>query len=221
MANDTDNGDDGILNKAWDWLSSEKGAEAAAGVIGGGLATFFGSDRPDPTGYQGKIPNYTYNRQPLPQTQDPNRRPGGMGRRYFSDGTYSGGGGEGAGGMPSPAINQPAGGIATVPATQPEDEANKQQFAQGGIASLKKGEYLRGKSDGMADEVDATIDSTEPAALSHGEFVIPADVVSHLGNGNSEAGANVLKQMMERVRRERTGNKSQGKEIDPNQHTPA
>ena len=57
--------------------------------------------------------------------------------------------------------------------------------------------------------------------MSDGEFVIPADVVSHLGNGNSDAGAKVLKDMMDRVRKARTGNKKQGKEIDPKKFIPA
>jgi hypothetical protein len=57
--------------------------------------------------------------------------------------------------------------------------------------------------------------------LSDGEFVIPADVVSHLGNGNSDAGAKVLKDMMARVRKARTGNTKQGKEIDPKKFIPA
>jgi hypothetical protein len=72
----------------------------------------------------------------------------------------------------------------------------------------------------MADEIAATIDGEEPAALSDGEFVIPADVVSHLGNGNSEAGAKVLEQMLARIRKERTGNEKQGNQIDPNAMTP-
>jgi hypothetical protein len=56
--------------------------------------------------------------------------------------------------------------------------------------------------------------------LSHGEFVIPADVVSHLGNGNSDAGANVLYKMMDRVRQARTGNPKQGKQINPEKFMP-
>ena len=52
--------------------------------------------------------------------------------------------------------------------------------------------------------------------MSDGEFVMPADVVSHLGNGNSEAGANELYAMMDRVRQARTGSKQQGKQINPN-----
>ena len=50
----------------------------------------------------------------------------------------------------------------------------------------------------MADQIPATIDNNQPAALSDGEFVIPADVVSHLGNGNSDAGAKNLYSMMDR-----------------------
>ena len=67
----------------------------------------------------------------------------------------------------------------------------------------------------MADKIPARIEGEQEARLSDGEFVIPADVVSHLGNGNSDAGAKVLKDMMSRVRKARTGNKKQGKEIDP------
>ena len=96
-----------------------------------------------------------------------------------------------------------------------------QELAAGGIAQLKKGQYLNGASDGMADKVPANIDGVQEARLSDGEFVIPADVVSHLGNGNSDAGAKVLKDMMSRVRKARTGNTKQGKEIDPKKFIPA
>jgi hypothetical protein len=85
-------------------------------------------------------------------------------------------------------------------------------MARGGIADA--GRYLRGKTDGMADEIETSIDEEQPALLSHCEFVIPADVVSHLGNGNSEAGAEKLYSMMDRIREARTGTKEQGKEIN-------
>ena len=94
-------------------------------------------------------------------------------------------------------------------------------MATGGIAKLKKGKYLDGKTDGMADEVPARIDGVQEARLSDGEFVIPADVVSHLGNGNSDAGAKVLESMMARVRKARTGSTKQGKEINPRDFLPA
>lgn len=98
--------------------------------------------------------------------------------------------------------------------------------AQGGLMGLAKGgstnpRYLQGSTDGMADEIPATIDGEQPAALAHGEFVVPADVVSHLGNGNSDAGADVLYKMMDKIRKARTGTKKQGKQIDPNKFTAA
>ena len=94
-------------------------------------------------------------------------------------------------------------------------------LAAGGIAQLKQSKYLDGASDGMADKVPARIDGQQEARLSDGEFVVPADVVSHLGNGNSDAGAKVLKSMMTRVRKERTGNGKQGKQINPKKFLPA
>lgn len=92
------------------------------------------------------------------------------------------------------------------------------QAAQGGIMYAAKGRYLRGETDGMADKIPSSIDGVQPAALSHGEFVIPADVVSHLGNGNSDAGAEQLYKMMDRVRKDRTGTTKQGKKINPGKY---
>jgi hypothetical protein len=89
------------------------------------------------------------------------------------------------------------------------------KFAQGGNVN---GYYLGGPTDGMADQIPATIDNTQPAALSDGEFVIPADVVSHLGNGNSDSGAKELYSMMDRIRQDRTGTTKQGRQIDPNNY---
>jgi len=94
------------------------------------------------------------------------------------------------------------------------------QYAQGGIANLAGGRYLDGATDGMADKVPANIDGQQPAALSDGEFVVPADVVSHLGNGNSNAGVMQLYAMMDNVRKARTGNPKQGKQINPAQYMP-
>ena len=86
-------------------------------------------------------------------------------------------------------------------------------YAQGGIANL--GYYLGGATDGMADKIPARIGGKQEAKLSHGEFVIPADVVGHLGNGNSEAGAQRLYAMMDKIRKARTGTTKQGKQINP------
>lgn len=93
--------------------------------------------------------------------------------------------------------------------------------AQGGIIDMARGKYLDGPTDGMADKLPATIEEKQPARLSHGEFVVPADVVSHLGNGNSNAGAERLYSMMDRIRKARTGNPKQGKQINPDKYLPA
>jgi hypothetical protein len=94
----------------------------------------------------------------------------------------------------------------------------------GGISSLggysDGGRLLKGPGDGMSDNIPATIAGRQPARLANEEFVIPADVVSHLGNGSSEAGAKVLYAMMERVRKARTGNAKQGKQIQPVKYMP-
>jgi hypothetical protein len=96
------------------------------------------------------------------------------------------------------------------------------KMAQGGLTSFAEGgsNYLQGSTDGMADKLNTSIDDKQAAKLSHGEFVIPADVVSHLGNGNSDAGAQRLYDMMAKIRKARTGNPEQGKRIDPNKFMP-
>lgn len=92
-------------------------------------------------------------------------------------------------------------------------------MAGGGISSLGHysdgGQLLQGPGDGMSDDIPASIGEAQPARLAEGEFVVPADVVSHLGNGSTDAGARQLYAMMARVREARTGNPKQGKEIDP------
>jgi len=99
--------------------------------------------------------------------------------------------------------------------TYTEENARGMQYAAGGLAEMAKGRYLGGATDGMADKIPARIGGKQEARLSHGEFVIPADVVSHLGNGNSEAGAKRLYSMMDKIRTARTGTKKQGKQINP------
>lgn len=100
-------------------------------------------------------------------------------------------------------------------------------FALGGVASLPEyaagGKLLEGPGDGMSDSIPAVIKGPKPqrAALAQGEFVIPADVVSHLGNGSTDAGAKRLYAMMDKVRHARTGNKRQGRQINPDKYMPA
>ena len=109
--------------------------------------------------------------------------------------------------------------------------------AGGGIGSLNSfagggttlgsysdgGRLLKGPGDGMSDSIPAHIhgEKPQPAALADGEFVVPADVVSHLGNGSTEAGSKQLYKMMDKVRRARTGNPKQGRQINPEQFIPA
>lgn len=98
-------------------------------------------------------------------------------------------------------------------------------YAQGGISTLggysDGGRLLKGPGDGMSDNIPAQIGSKQPARLADGEFVVPADVVSHLGNGSTDAGAKQLYKMMDKVRAARTGRKAQGKQINPNKYVPA
>jgi hypothetical protein len=79
----------------------------------------------------------------------------------------------------------------------------------------------QGPGGGMDDAIPATIDGSEPAALSDGEFVIPADVVSGLGDGSTDAGAGKLYNMVDNVRVERTGMKNQPRQIDDKAAMPA
>lgn len=98
-------------------------------------------------------------------------------------------------------------------------------YAEGGIASLggysDGGRMLKGPGDGMSDSIPATISNKQPARLADGEFVVPADVVSHLGNGSTDAGAKQLYKMMDKVRVARTGKKMQGRQINPRKYVPA
>lgn len=96
----------------------------------------------------------------------------------------------------------------------------------GGISDLGSythatgGRMLKGPGDGMSDSIPATIEGKRPARLATDEFVVPADVVSHLGNGSSDAGAKVLYEMMDKVRKARTGTTKQGKQINPKKYLP-
>lgn len=97
-------------------------------------------------------------------------------------------------------------------------------FMGGGIAGYAAGgmpRFLSGGGDGMSDSIKASINGSQEARLADGEFVIPADVVSHIGNGSSKAGAKQLYSMMDRVRQARVGTKKQGKKINPRKYMAA
>ena len=173
--------------------STGTGATMPAGLrsLMGGM--FGGNIAPDAS-QMAAIPTYTWN----PATQSFTQTSSG----YAGQGD---GGGKAAGG-----------GIASL-----------NTFSGGGTPGLGSysdgGRALKGPGDGMSDSIPAHIigNKPQPAALADGEFVIPADVVSHLGNGSTDAGSRVLYKMMDKVRQARTGNPEQGKQINPNKFIPA
>ena len=95
-------------------------------------------------------------------------------------------------------------------------------MASGGLGSYSDGgRMLKGPGDGMSDSIPATIGRKQPARLADGEFVVPADVVSHLGNGSTDAGARKLYSMMDKVRTARTGKKKQAPAVKTDKYMPA
>lgn len=95
-------------------------------------------------------------------------------------------------------------------------------MAGGGLGSYSDGgRMLKGPGDGMSDDIPAMIGKKQPARLADGEFVVPADVVSHLGNGSTDAGARKLYSMMDKVRTARTGKKKQAPAVKTDKYMPA
>lgn len=199
-------------------LAAIYGGDVGGSNVMGGISTIAQQD---------DIPDYTFVRGRVPIDYDEERRPGSRGRRYFTDYAYAP---IGTATSYDSAINAQAAALAAAnqsnaaPNTPPPNVA---PMYAGGLAALSKGGempsqgyYLGGQTDGMADKIPARIDGVQEARLSDGEFVIPADVVSHLGNGNSNAGAKQLYGMMDRVRKARTGREEQGRQIDPSNYMP-
>jgi hypothetical protein len=243
---DTAVGGVGSFSKLLDSLMTPSGLGLLAGLGAAGYSLSGGST-PNTGGYKGSIPKYTSVRQAVEQPEYvPYSGNPAMGRRRFTDVQYVGRGdpvaieaakqtaSNQAGILANytPRIAAPAQSekAASAPVTLPNindliskernivAEQNRVGMASGGIT--QKPRYLRGQTDGMADKIPSSIDERQAAKLSHGEFVIPADVVSHLGNGNSDAGADVLYKMMDRIRKARTGTTKQGKRINPEKFTP-
>lgn len=121
------------------------------------------------------------------------------------------------------AMGMAMGGAVAKPYDDGQGEID--EYGMGGIAGYAKGgmppRFLSGGGDGMSDSIHANIDGQQPARLADGEFVVPADVVSHIGNGSSKAGAKKLYAMMDRVRDARTGKKRQAPQINANRMMPA
>ena len=126
------------------------------------------------------------------------------------------------------------GGLNMAPQQQPQPQPQTaagggimNAYASGGVSGgfnlggySDGGRLLKGPGDGMSDNIPATIAHKQPARLADGEFVVPADVVSHLGNGSTDAGAKRLYSMMDKVRHARTGSEKQGKEINADKFLP-
>ena len=214
----------------------------AVASAAGGLYGLYTSQQEQPkTGYQGGIPKYEAVREQVPGTYDPNRRPGSAAQKYFTDTKYVA---PADAATARTTAKEEAVGLAAINKANPARQergvlqagAEKKEVAEreikpassvieqlpvpryasgGGIAGMARGQYISGNTDGMADKIPARIGGVQEARLSHGEFVIPADVVGHLGNGNSEAGAQRLYAMMDKIRKARTGSTKQGKQINP------
>lgn len=125
------------------------------------------------------------------------RRPGSGGVTYFSPMVYT-----------PQAAAAPAAPVAPVEQVTQPNPTIQDTYAAGGIASLggysDGGQLLRGPGDGVSDDIPATIGDKQPARLADGEFVVPARIVSELGNGSTEAGARKLYAMMDRIKKARS-----------------
>ena len=134
---------------------------------------------------------------------DPGRGGGGAGR----DGGY-GGGGDGAAGRGEPGGDRGGwgrgGGYARGGLSAMPNPYNLGSYSDGG-------RLLRGPGDGVSDSIPATIGKGRPARLADGEFVIPARIVSEIGNGSTEAGARKLYAMMDRIQASRRNTVGKGK----------
>ena len=211
-----------------------------AAAAGGLYGLYQSQQKPEKTGYQGGIPKYDAVREKVANTYDPTRRPGSSAQEYFTKTRFVAPEGaeaarttakEEAAGLEALNKSNPARQTRPVLQAGAEKKEEKKEevkpassvikdlpvpkYASGGIAEMARGRYLSGATDGMADKIPARIGGKQEAKLSHGEFVIPADVVGHLGNGNSEAGAQRLYAMMDKIRKARTGTTKQGKQINP------
>ena len=198
-------------------LAGVAGLYSLINALGGGLGQ---TGQGVYKGYTGGIPKYTATREmkDIPQTVPvparaavpatatqaaipaapatiAPRRPGSGGVTYFSPMTYT----------PTVVQAAPTGDVTPKNAAQflPEVKAAGGGMMSGGISALggysDGGRLLRGPGDGVSDSIPATIGGKRPARLADGEFVIPARIVSEIGNGSTEAGAKKLYAMMDRI----------------------
>ena len=191
---------------SWDAFTSAAGGEGRAALQLGAPAM------------AGLMGGQEYKQLPTDPGYDPNFRlnlSGPAPLRLAGGGAIDNTGVSGLYGSPDnpqgPPISQDGYGLGRLNSMAMNQQNNR--FAKGG--------YLDGAGDGMSDSIPAKIDGKQPAALADGEFVIPADVVSHIGNGSTKAGAHRLYDMLAKIRKARTGNSAQGKQINPRKFMPA
>jgi hypothetical protein len=190
-------------------LAGVAGLYSLINALGGGLGQ---TGQGVYKGYQGGIPNYTAERtmKDIPQTvavparaaapatattpavsaapaTTAPRRPGSGGVTYFTPMTYTPVATAAPAVTSAPTVTAAAGGM----------------MSAGGISALggysDGGRLLKGPGDGVSDSIPATIGDKQPARLADGEFVIPARIVSEIGNGSTDAGAKKLYAMMDRI----------------------
>ena len=226
------------FGKAFNTIGAVLGGGSGAGAQMAGLAGLAsvlnnmglsGTNQSQFAGYRQPIPTYTASREqkPIPTTATNAaglplldtkglpipRRPGSGGITYFTPMKY----------VEKPAEKTAAGGGLMQDPSSPV-----QMYAQGGISTLggysDGGRLLRGPGDGVSDSIPASIEGKQPARLADGEFVIPARIVSELGNGSTEAGARKLYAMMDRIqksRRKTVGKKKVAVNSRADKHLPA
>jgi len=103
----------------------------------------------------------------------------------------------------------------------------RHHYATGGSPMSDLGGYsdgghlLKGPGDGVSDSIPASISGKQPARLADGEFVIPARIVSELGNGSTDAGAKRLYEMMDRIKAKRLGTKNIAADTKAYKYLPA
>jgi len=102
-----------------------------------------------------------------------------------------------------------------------QDLVGKVQSGEIGGEPKEGDGMVTGAGDGMADMVPASLGQDQDVLLSDGEFVVPADVVSGIGNGSSDSGSDKLYEMMDRVREMRTGGTTQPPAVPSQMMLPA
>jgi hypothetical protein len=259
------------------------GAINAAG-IGTGLAGIYGlmgGNQVQTGGYNKPIPKLTATREQIPYAADPNRRPGEAGRSYFTDTQFTAPADAAATqaaaktqaqgiaaavpqraaqvnpyeGKYKPAWNppEPTAQVQSAPASGvaqllpvPEAQGFKAMAAGGlaaggfvvpadvvahlgngssssGLALLAEklnAKPIKGDGDGMSDSIPTHIDGKEKALVANDEAYISPEMVAKIGGGDGKAGSEKLYAMMDKIRKARTGNPEQGKQIDPDKFVP-